>query len=101
MTTKPISIWGILDLSPSYSKNPTKQENNFMPRLLVLSLILLTLLPINLPQSHAQFAPTFEEIDCAEDFPFLADIENVYCGYVAVLEDRSNPNSEEIDLAVV
>jgi pimeloyl-ACP methyl ester carboxylesterase len=42
------------------------------------------------------FEPFFEEEDC----PFDLDID-ITCGYVIVLEDRSDPDGERVELAVV
>lgn len=46
---------------------------------------------------HGQdYEPYFEEIDC----PFPEDSLDVSCGVLVVPEDRSDPNSEELELVV-
>jgi pimeloyl-ACP methyl ester carboxylesterase len=52
--------------------------------------------------SHAQDdLPLFEEVDCAEAIPILEGIDGLYCGFLIVPENRADPNSYEIELAVV
>src|SRR5688572_30209963 len=75
-----------------------------MKYLIALILVILGLsnFPIKpiLTQGQETY-PSFEEVECRQDFPFLRRTKGVQCGYLTVLENHDDPDSLPIDLAVV
>jgi pimeloyl-ACP methyl ester carboxylesterase len=61
----------------------------------LISILVLLLLLVGLAQAQA-YEPFFEEDDC----PFPDESIDISCGYLYVPEDRSDPNSPEVALAV-
>ena len=60
-----------------------------------------TAVPTPTPQAHYEYVPVFEEAPCPFALPAgHVEGETVECGYLHVPEDRTNPDSRDIRLAV-
>ena len=59
--------------------------------LFVLTLLLMVMLPVH---AQSDYEPIFEETDC------LFTVANITCGVLTVPEDRSDPQGNQVELAV-
>lgn len=64
---------------------------------MLLTLTLVGLLPVRAQEYETvfEYEPVFEEVDC-----FFPEFENVICGVLIVPEDRSDPDGNQVELAV-
>ena len=65
-----------------------------------LSIILLLLFLV-IPAQTQDTLPVFNEAECPMELPEnLLEGEDLICGYLTVMENRENPDSRTLDLAV-
>lgn len=70
----------------------------FMPRLALLGLVCLLLIPVASQAQESGYTPVFEESECWFE---VSPGQTITCGYVVVPESRNNlANSRELRLAV-